>query len=249
MPALFAVEAHPGLHHLVSTVPGRLRADVGLADARARDVPARLGHRRAEAHASCRRSKTSSPCAAASTAARSAGSTATAARAELAVAIRTFTIADGRTHLGVGGGIVADSQPDAEWAETELKAARLLAAAGATPSRDGGRSGMTVWVERRALDADSRPRLAARPRPARRRRRVRDPPRLRRRAVRVDPPPRPACTRRPPGSDSPLPDADELRAAADAVLRANGLTEARLRITVTGGPAPPGRARRRCRRP
>src|SRR4029079_19288121 len=55
-------------------------------------------------------------------------------RAELAVAIRTFTIAGGLTLLGVGGGIVADSQPDNEWAETELKAARLLAAAGA-PSR------------------------------------------------------------------------------------------------------------------
>ncbi|MDQ1509937.1 MAG: branched-chain amino acid aminotransferase, partial [Actinomycetota bacterium] len=39
------------------------------------------------------------------------------------------------------------------------------------------------------------------------------------------------------------PAADELRAAADAVLAANGLTEARLRITVTGGPAPPGSRR------
>jgi anthranilate/para-aminobenzoate synthase component I len=47
----------------------------------------------------------------------------------LAVAIRTFTIAGGRTMLGVGGGIVADSRADAEWAETELKAARLLEAA------------------------------------------------------------------------------------------------------------------------
>ena len=39
------------------------------------------------------------------------------------------------------------------------------------------------------------------------------------------------------------PDADELRAAADAVLAANALTEARLRITITGGPAPPSSRR------
>lgn len=39
------------------------------------------------------------------------------------------------------------------------------------------------------------------------------------------------------------PDAGELRAAADAVLAANALTEARLRITITGGPAPPGSRR------
>ncbi len=40
-----------------------------------------------------------------------------------------------------------------------------------------------------------------------------------------------------------LPDITELRSAADAVLRANGLSEARLRITVTGGIAPPGSGR------
>ncbi len=40
-----------------------------------------------------------------------------------------------------------------------------------------------------------------------------------------------------------LPDVSQLRAAADAVLDANGLTEARLRITVTGGIAPPGSGR------
>jgi branched-chain amino acid aminotransferase len=40
-----------------------------------------------------------------------------------------------------------------------------------------------------------------------------------------------------------LPDITRLRAAADAVLDANALTEARLRITVTGGIAPPGSGR------
>lgn len=39
------------------------------------------------------------------------------------------------------------------------------------------------------------------------------------------------------------PDASALREAADAVLAANNLREARLRITVTGGPAPPGSRR------
>ena len=39
------------------------------------------------------------------------------------------------------------------------------------------------------------------------------------------------------------PDPDELRVAVDAVLAANGLTAARVRITVTGGPAPPGSRR------
>ena len=65
------------------------------------------------------------------TAVQSGGSTAIARTTELAVAIRTFTITGARTYLGVGGGIVADSRPDAEWGETELKAARLLRAAGA----------------------------------------------------------------------------------------------------------------------
>jgi para-aminobenzoate synthetase component 1 len=51
---------------------------------------------------------------------------------DLAVAIRTFTVAHGRTTLGVGGGIVADSDPEREWDETCLKAHRLLRAAGAT---------------------------------------------------------------------------------------------------------------------
>jgi para-aminobenzoate synthetase component I len=62
---------------------------------------------------------------------------------DLNVAIRTFTVAHGRTHLGVGAGIVADSVPASEWAETELKAERLLGAAGAdlVHARDAARAG------------------------------------------------------------------------------------------------------------
>ncbi len=40
-----------------------------------------------------------------------------------------------------------------------------------------------------------------------------------------------------------VPAANELRAAVDAVLAANDLTEARVRLTLTGGPSPPGSER------
>lgn len=49
---------------------------------------------------------------------------------ELALTIRTFAIADGRIHLWVGGGVVWDSDADAEVAESWVKAAPLLAAVG-----------------------------------------------------------------------------------------------------------------------
>ena len=48
----------------------------------------------------------------------------------------SFEIDGTGTRLGVGGGIVADSRPDDEWAETELKAARLLALAATVPVRE-----------------------------------------------------------------------------------------------------------------
>jgi para-aminobenzoate synthetase component I len=49
---------------------------------------------------------------------------------DLALTIRTFAIADGRIHLWVGGGIVWDSEPEAEIEESWVKARPLLAAAG-----------------------------------------------------------------------------------------------------------------------
>jgi branched-chain amino acid aminotransferase len=49
--------------------------------------------------------------------------------------------------------------------------------------------------------------------------------------------------------DLDVPDSDTLRAGATAVLDANGLSDARLRITVTAGPAPLGSSRRSARDP
>ncbi|WP_229742034.1 chorismate-binding protein, partial [Kocuria dechangensis] len=49
----------------------------------------------------------------------------------LNVAIRTFEFSGGRVRLGVGGGIVADSDPHEEAHETLVKAVPLLAAVGA----------------------------------------------------------------------------------------------------------------------
>jgi isochorismate synthase len=51
-------------------------------------------------------------------------------RAELAVALRSALLAGRRARLFVGAGIVEGSSPEAEWAETELKARALLDALG-----------------------------------------------------------------------------------------------------------------------
>jgi para-aminobenzoate synthetase component I len=137
VPELCAVEAHPGLHHLVSTVRGRLRADIGLAElVRATFPPASVTGapkpRVLQAIEDLEPVRRGVYCGAVGWIDGDVG------RAELAVAIRTFTIVPGATSLGVGGGIVADSRADAEWEETELKAARLLAAAA------GGAVGVSI---------------------------------------------------------------------------------------------------------
>jgi para-aminobenzoate synthetase component 1 len=45
---------------------------------------------------------------------------------DLSVVIRTAIVADGRVMLQLGGGIVADSEPAAEWAETVAKGLRIV---------------------------------------------------------------------------------------------------------------------------
>ena len=131
VPELCTLEAHPGLHHLVSTVHGRLRDNVGIgALIRATFPPASVTGapkpRVLQVIEDLEPVRRGIYCGAVGwlDTEHDTGS--------LAVAIRTFTIAGGCTSLGVGAGIVADSQPHAEWCETELKASRLLRAAGAT---------------------------------------------------------------------------------------------------------------------
>ena len=48
---------------------------------------------------------------------------------DVAIAIRTAVIKDGRIYVQAGAGIVADSDPDSEWVETQNKAKALLRAA------------------------------------------------------------------------------------------------------------------------
>ncbi len=48
---------------------------------------------------------------------------------DLAIAIRTAVVKDGQIHVQAGAGIVADSDPDSEWQETQSKARAMLRAA------------------------------------------------------------------------------------------------------------------------
>jgi anthranilate synthase component I len=48
---------------------------------------------------------------------------------DLAIAIRTAVVKDGQIHVQAGAGIVADSDPEAEWQETRNKARAMLRAA------------------------------------------------------------------------------------------------------------------------
>jgi para-aminobenzoate synthetase component 1 len=132
VPSLCAVESHPGLCHLVSTVEGRLRRDCGWADAIDATFPPG--------------SVTGTPKLAAIDMIRSLEPVARdvycgaigwvdadAGRGELNVAIRTFWFDDGHVHFGTGGAVTWDSTPEGEWDETELKARRLIRVASGQP--------------------------------------------------------------------------------------------------------------------
>jgi para-aminobenzoate synthetase component 1 len=133
VPSLLAVEPYHGLVHLASTVEGRLRDGCGWAEAIDATFPpgSVTGAPKISALDHIARLEPVERgvyCGAIGwvDADRQAG--------DLNVAIRTFWFDDGEIHLGTGGGITWDSTPEGEWAETELKARRLLAVASASPA-------------------------------------------------------------------------------------------------------------------
>ncbi|HEX6435342.1 MAG TPA: anthranilate synthase component I [Gemmatimonadales bacterium] len=66
---------------------------------------------------------------------------------DTAIAIRTCVMKNGRAWIQAGAGIVADSEPESEWRETEAKArAVLLALALASAGREGGKVGQEGTV-------------------------------------------------------------------------------------------------------
>jgi para-aminobenzoate synthetase component 1 len=128
-PELLAERGLAGVTHLVSTVEGTLRADVGLAELLAALFPGG--------------SVTGAPkiaavdlIAALEPVGRGASMGALGqihpnGDVDLALTIRTFAVAEGLLHLWVGGGIVWDSDPGSEVEESWVKARPLLAAIGA----------------------------------------------------------------------------------------------------------------------
>ena len=135
VPELLSVEAHPGLFHLVSTVTGELRPGIGWAELVAATFPpgSVTG---APKIAACSLIDAIETCPRGPYCGGIGWVDADRAEGELNVGIRTFWIDDGQLHFGTGGGITWDSTPAGEWAETELKAARLLRVA-STPDLVG----------------------------------------------------------------------------------------------------------------
>jgi para-aminobenzoate synthetase component 1 len=139
VPALLAVEAHPGLVHLVSTVRGRLRADAGWPQILAATFPpgSVSGAPKSSALkviADLEPTPRGPYCGAVGWVDADRGT------AELAVGIRSFFLRhrpDGGRDLcfGTGAGITWGSDPGREWDETQLKAQRLLAVAAERSSR------------------------------------------------------------------------------------------------------------------
>ena len=135
VPELLAVRPAPGVWHLVSTVTARVSVDVPMAAVLDATFPPAsvTGTPKTRARQLLRiweRNRRGVYCGTVGLASPVAGT-------ELNVAIRTVEFDNaGGAVLGVGGGITADSDPDAEWAECLHKAAPVVGLSSPRP-QDG----------------------------------------------------------------------------------------------------------------
>ena len=126
---LLAREEHPGLAHLVSTVRATLLPGTGWADLLTATFPPGSVSG-APKHTALQMITELEPVPRGAYCGAIGYVDGDRRRAELAVGIRTFSTsgsgAGRRLHFGTGAGITYASVPETEWAETELKAARLI---------------------------------------------------------------------------------------------------------------------------
>jgi para-aminobenzoate synthetase component 1 len=124
VPELFALEQHPTVHHLVSTVVGELepKADAvdllratfpggsitGAPKVRAMEIIAELEPTRRGVYCG------------------SVGYLSATGDMDTSIAIRTAVVRNGAVYFQAGGGIVADSEPEAEYRETLDKARGII---------------------------------------------------------------------------------------------------------------------------
>ena len=127
VPTLFAVESYATVHHLVSTVTGELAEGqhavdllrscfpggsiTGAPKIRAMEIIDEMEIVKRGIYGGA------------------VGYLSFSGDMDVAIAIRTGVIRDGMLHSQAGAGVVADSDPTAEWKETEAKARAVLTAA------------------------------------------------------------------------------------------------------------------------
>jgi para-aminobenzoate synthetase component 1 len=125
VPELVALEQHPTVHHLVSTVLGDLEPGADAVDlvraafpggsitgapkVRAMEIIAELEPTRRGVYCG------------------SIGYLSATGAMDTSIVIRTFVLRNGELYFQAGGGIVADSDPELEYRETLDKAAGLIA--------------------------------------------------------------------------------------------------------------------------
>jgi anthranilate synthase/aminodeoxychorismate synthase-like glutamine amidotransferase len=135
VPGLLRAEAHPGVWHLVSDVRGTLRKDSGDGNlVRGAFPPGSVTGAPKTRAMEIIHELEASPREVYTGAVGYRG----AAGLELNVAIRTFEFSGDRVWLGAGGGIVADSRDDDEYAECLVKAGPLIRAVGGRLTAEAG---------------------------------------------------------------------------------------------------------------